>query len=316
MSKKSMAERRQARGPAAGGNGRGAARSSQYRRPKSSSRRPWGLFAAIGGVVAVFVVVILVADLSGQPTSQDTQVLPAPAQVVSAVTHIPTANLNTVGKGGVNFPPAAVPSPITLTSQGKPEVLYVGAEYCPYCALERWSLIGALSEFGKFSGLKIIRSSATDAAGPNIPTFTFAHGVSYSSPYIAFVPREIFSNVPDPKTTVGYAPFQTLTKQELALFTNPKLANGGFPFVDFGGVVAQIGSESADAGPHPEPGPPALSNLSWQQVVHDLSNLKSSQAQMILGGVNYDTAAICSITGNRPGSVCDRPLVRQLEAGL
>lgn len=308
MSKKSMAERRQARGSAGGGNGRGSARSPQYRRQKSSSRRPWGLFAAIGAVVAVFVVVIVVADLSAQPTTQDTQVLPAPAQVVSAVTHIPTANLNKVGKGDINFPPAAVPSPTTLTSQGKPEVLYVGAEYCPYCALERWSLIGALSEFGSFHNLKIIRGSATDPAGTNIATFTFAHGVTYSSPYLTFVARELYSNVPDKSSTNGYTPFQRLTAQEATLFT--QVGQSGFPFVDFGGKIAQVGSESTS------PGPPGLEGYDWQQIASLLAKTSSTPAKMILGGVNYDTAAICSITGNRPGSVCDRPLVRQLEAGL
>ena len=311
MSKKSMAERRQAqaRGSApGGGNGRGTSRGAQYRRQKSSRGRPWGLFAAIGAVVAVFVVVIVVAELTAQPTAQDTQVLAAPAPVVSAVTHIPTANLNKVGKGDINFPPRPVPSPITLTSQGKPEVLYVGAEYCPYCALLRWSLIGALSEFGTFHHLKIIRGSATDTAGTNIATFTFAHGVTYSSPYLAFVPRELYSNVPDKSSSNGYAPFQTLTSQEATLFT--QVGQGGFPFVDFGGKIAQVGSESTS------PGPPGLEGYDWQQIASLLGKTSSTPAKMILGGVNYDVAAICSITGNRPGSVCDRALVRQLEAGL
>ncbi|MHB1577440.1 MAG: DUF929 family protein, partial [Candidatus Dormibacteria bacterium] len=214
-----------------------------------------------------------------------------------------------------NNPPQAIPGYPKLTQNGRPEVLYIGAEFCPYCALERWSLIGALSRFGKFSNLKIIRSSVTDGAGPNVPTFTFAHGVGYKSKYVAFVPREMYTNIPDPKTSF-YTPLQRLTKQQMQLFTNPKLANSGFPFVDFGGVVAQIGTESGPSGTHPQPGPPALSNLSWQQVAHDLSNLKSSQAQMILGGINYDTAAICKITGNKPGSVCGQSVIKQLEAGL
>ncbi len=320
MSKKSVAERRQPAGRGGGGrNGssqRPGSRGSSRRPQRGQQRRPWGLFAAIGGVVAVFVVVIVLLEVTAPSGAQDTQVLPAPASVVSAITKVPDSALAKVGAGEINYPPQAIPGYPKLTKDGKPEVLYIGAEYCPYCALERWSLVGALSRFGRFSNLKIIRSSVTDQAGPNIPTFTFAHGVSYTSRYITFVPREMFSNVPDSKTSVGYAPFQTLTKQETALFTNPKLANGGFPFVDFGGVVAQIGAESADAGSHPEPGPPALSNLSWQQVAHDLSNLRSSQAQMILGGINYDTAAICKITGNKPGSVCGQAIVQQLEASL
>ncbi len=315
MSKKSMAERRQAqsapRGPGGrGGNGRGQTPRSgpQYRRQKSSARRPWGLFAAIGAVVAVFVVVILVAELTAAPTGQDTQVLPAPASVVRVITHLPTANLTKVGKGAVNFPPRAVPSPINLTSGGKPEVLYIGGEYCPYCALERWTLVGALSRFGSFAHLKIIRGSATDSAGLNIATFTFAHGVTYTSPYISFVGRELYSNVPDSKSSNGYAPFQSLTAAEASLFTN--LGQGGFPFVDFGGKVAQVGSESTS------PGPPGLEGYDWQQIANLLTKPSSTPAQMILGGVNYDTAAICLMTGNRPGSVCGQPLISQMESGL
>ena len=201
------------------------------------------MFASIGGVVAVFVIVIVLLEVTAPSTGQDTQVLAAPASVVAAVTKVPNSALAKVGAGEINNPPQAIPGYPKLTQNGRPEVLYIGAEFCPYCALERWSLIGALSRFGKFSNLKIIRSSVTDGAGPNVPTFTFAHGVGYKSKYVAFVPREMYTNIPDPKTSF-YTPLQRLTKQQMQLFTNPKLANSGFPFVDFGGVVAQIGTES------------------------------------------------------------------------
>ena len=52
--------------------------------------------------------------------------------------------------------PASIDAP-ALTADGKPEVLYVGAEYCPFCAAERWPVVVALSRFGTWSGL-----SATD----------------------------------------------------------------------------------------------------------------------------------------------------------
>ncbi|MHB1500588.1 MAG: DUF929 family protein [Candidatus Dormibacteria bacterium] len=323
MSKKSVAERRQALGQGGPGGrngngrgGRGSTRAAGRRSQRGQKGRPWLLFSLIGGVVAVFVIVIVVLELIPASGAQDTQVLSAPRSVLAAVTKVPASSLAKVGAGDINYPPQAIPGYPKLTANGKPEVLYIGAEFCPYCALERWSLIGALSRFGSFSNLQIIRSSVSDGAGPNIPTFTFAHGVTYKSRYVTFVPKEMFSNVPDLKNPSGFTPFQKLTKQQMQLFLNPKLANSGFPFVDFGGGIAQIGAESANAGPHPQPGPPALSNLSWQQVAHDLSNLKSSQALMILGGINYDTAAICKITGNKPGSVCSQSVVQQLEAGL
>ncbi|EQD33228.1 protein containing DUF929, partial [mine drainage metagenome] len=176
-------------------------------------------------------------EISAAPVGQDTQVLAAPASVVSAITHIPTATSDQVGIGDINYPPKTVPHGTPLIYNKKPEVLYIGAEYCPYCALARWSLIGALSKFGTFHNLKIIRASATDSAGQNIATFTFAHGVTYSSSLISFVPREMFSNVPDVKSPTGYAPLQTLTKAEQTVFAKLDPPEG-FPFVDFGGIVA------------------------------------------------------------------------------
>jgi hypothetical protein len=42
-------------------------------------------------------------------------------------------------------------------------VVFVGAEYCPYCASERWPLVMALSKFGTFfEGLRGSMSSTTD----------------------------------------------------------------------------------------------------------------------------------------------------------
>src|SRR5438876_6623085 len=43
---------------------------------------------------------------------------------------------------------------------GKPVVLYVGAQYCPFCAAERWALVLALSRFGHWAGLRPMRSTA------------------------------------------------------------------------------------------------------------------------------------------------------------
>ncbi|MHB1525287.1 MAG: DUF929 family protein [Candidatus Dormibacteria bacterium] len=318
MSKKSMAERRQA--AAAGGprNGRPAGRSArggaQYRRSnRGGSTRPWALIGAIGGVVAVFLAVIIFFDVTAGNGGQDTQVLAAPASVVAAITHVPTRTLTQVGTGDINNPPQPIKvSTPKLTQNGKPEVLYIGAEYCPYCALLRWSLVGALSRFGKFSNLQIIRGSATDPAGQNIATFTFAHGVTYSSPYVSFVTREMYSNVPTTSNSVGYLPFEALTKQESQIFNT--VCSGpsgpGFPCVDYGGLSAQVGTESA---PPSQPGPPGLQGYDWQQIANFLSKPSSVPAKMILGGINYDTAALCQLTGNKPGSVCNTSLIQQLE---
>jgi hypothetical protein len=91
-------------------------------------------------------------------------------------------------------PSAPVPvSARPLTADGKPEVLYVGTEYCPYCVAENWALIVALSRFGQFSGLSTSRSPFFDDVPP-VDGWTF-YGSSYASRYLTFVPVETASNV-------------------------------------------------------------------------------------------------------------------------
>ena len=79
-----------------------------------------------------------------------------------------------------------------LKSGGKPEVLYIGGEYCPYCAAERWAMVNAFSRFGTFTGLTTTHSSSTDVY-PNTPTYTFA-GSTYTSKYVTFTPVEQFGS--------------------------------------------------------------------------------------------------------------------------
>src|SRR6202043_382420 len=68
-----------------------------------------------------------------------------------------------ISPSGVTPPVATGKNTALLTaSDGKPEILYVGAEYCPYCAAQRWAVVTALSHFGTFSGLGTTTSSASD----------------------------------------------------------------------------------------------------------------------------------------------------------
>ena len=79
-----------------------------------------------------------------------------------------------------------------LTEGGKPEVLFVGAEYCPFCAAERWPLVVALARFGRFTALHDATSSS-QAVFPSTATFSFT-GVAYTSPWVALVGVELFSD--------------------------------------------------------------------------------------------------------------------------
>ena len=282
---------------------RAAARKAEQRRRILIAA---GAIVVVVVIVVVFVVVKLgkstpttASGASNGPTGS------ALTAVVDKVTTVPTSVLNAVGDGGgqVSGKPIAIPGS-ALTANGKPEMLFVGAEYCPYCGAERWGMIVALSRFGTFTGLATVHSSSTDVY-PNTPSFTFIHA-KYTSKYLTFVPVETCSNIPNGGTTCdGYTTLQTPTSAQAALVTKydsptyvPGMSAaeaGAIPFIDFGGKYI-ISGASYNAQ--------LLQGLSWSQVATDLSNPSSSVAKAADGTANYITAAICSMTNNLPATAC------------
>jgi hypothetical protein len=232
------------------------------------------------------------------------------AAVVKKTTSVPAATLDKFGSGsGVTPPFKLTPAQPALTSGGKPEMLYVGAEYCPYCAAERWSMVVALNRFGTFTGLATVHSSSTDVDA-NTPTWTFAHS-TYSSPYLTFNSVEEYTNV---ATSGGYTTLQTPTAAEQAIFakydSTPFLSSaqndGSYPFIDFGNKYEVSGASY---------NPQVLSGKTWAQIAAALSDSSSPIAQAVNGTANYLTAAICSMTGNKPATACT-PAVQTLETAL
>jgi len=286
---------------------RAAARRAEQRRR---------ILIASGSVVVVLAIVVafIVIKLNSSPSTDNSPNGPtgaALASVVTKVTSVPASTLDTVGdgSGSVTAPPTSI-SGTALTANGKPEVLYMGAEYCPYCAAERWAMIVALSRFGTFSGLATVHSAAANGAGnaepyPNTPTWTFVHA-TYTSQYLTFSTVEEQTNIPDPSTGT-YTTLQTPTKAQEALVTKYDSSSGGaIPFVDFGNKYV-ISGASYDAG--------VLSGLSWATIASDLSNPNSAVAKAVDGTANYITAAICQLTGNQPASACTAT-VKSLESKI
>jgi hypothetical protein len=272
---------------------------------------------AVVVVLAIVLVFVIVKLNSGKPNpSSAAQGLSngptgsALTAVVDKVTSVPASTLNAVGDGGgaVTGKPTTI-SGSTLTENGKPEMFYMGAEYCPYCAGERWAMIVALSRFGTFKGLATVHSAVQNGAGnaepdPDTPTFTFVHA-TYSSPYLAFTPLEIQTNIPD-TATGEYTSLQTPTKAEQAIVTKYDGSTGPIPFIDFGNHY-MISGVSYDPG--------VLDGLSWSTIATDLSNPNSAVAKAVDGTANYITAAICKMTGNQPASACTST-VQSLESQI
>src|SRR5689334_13052133 len=146
-------------------------------------------------IVAVFVVVKLAQGSPSSSGNSSTTGTLLPASVSSQVTGVPATTLDRVGKGAVpaftqGQPALIAGSGAPLTSGGKPQMLYIGAEFCPYCAATRWSMAIALSRFGTLTTpLRGIHSSSTDT-DPNTATLTF-YKTGYTSKYLDFTPVEV-----------------------------------------------------------------------------------------------------------------------------
>ncbi|MCL4372205.1 DUF929 domain-containing protein [Candidatus Marsarchaeota archaeon] len=199
-----------------------------------------------------------------------------------------------IGLGAATNYPVSANTKINLSSSGKPEVLYIGADYCPFCAITRWGMIIAFMRFGNFSDLHYMTSSATDYS-PNTATFTF-YNSSYHSSYFSFVPVETLTNT--------YKTLQPLTANQTAIIDYFDV-NGSIPFIDFANKTVQIGAESS-----PEVINPGGTNpYNWSYVISELNNPNSAIAQGIIGEANMYTAQICSIDGGKPASVCSQKFV-------
>jgi thiol-disulfide isomerase/thioredoxin len=256
-----------------------------------------------GSVVAVLAIVVafvVIKAFSGT-ASAGSNTATANASVVSDLTSVPASTLKTVGKGSALTYNAKPMIPITgpaLTENGKPEVLYLGAEFCPFCATERWAMAEALSRFGTFSGLKFIHSDPSDVY-PSTPTLTF-YKSTYTSKYVAFTPVE--------ETTVSKQTLQTPTSAQQALDAKynvpPNTSTAGsIPFVDLGNKFMLSGAQY---------NPQLLQGKTWTQVAAALKDPSNPIAQGADGAANTFTAAICRLTNNLPATACT-PTVKAIE---
>jgi thiol-disulfide isomerase/thioredoxin len=272
-----------------------AAQRAAARRQEIRNR----LLIAGGAVIAVVAIVVAFVVIKANNNSSSSSSASASgypagselASIVDKVTSVPESTLRAVGSGTVASKPQSITGPL-LRSGGRPEMLYMGAEYCPYCAAERWAMIVALSRFGTFTGLQPMESSSTDVYA-NTPTFTFANA-KYTSKYVTFTTVELENR--------SGGTLQTPTPAEQALMNKydapphvPASDAGSIPFVSIGNRYLIVGA-SYD--------PAVLSGLTWSQIASDLHDPSTAVAKGVNGTANYITAALCKLTNDHPGDVC------------
>ncbi|HLW45660.1 MAG TPA: DUF929 family protein [Acidimicrobiales bacterium] len=287
--------------------------------PGAAVRRPatslltWGTVALV--LLVVMVLVVIKVTGTPAPSTPSAVVTPTPASpaVVKAVTQIPASVYATVGiKSSVAAitPPAVLHGQPRLDSGGKPELVFVGNEFCPYCAAERWALVAALSRFGTFGNTLYATESGGNEAFPNTPTFTF-NGMRYRSKYLSATLVEHYG---DQKNAAGtaYAVLERLTPGIKALIAKygrqtPGAPGGVFPFIDVANQAVVTGGEFS---------PSILQQLTVDQIASGLSDTKDPATQAIVASANYLSAAICQADGETPIRVCGTPGVTAAASAL
>jgi hypothetical protein len=290
-----------------------SAPKSTPKKAPGSGGRPAGLFTwiAVGIVVVIVAGLVLARVLTGGPTSTNSGAWVATdATTAAEVTSVPASAFDAVGvsaSNGVTAPLALKGQP-ALTAKlangtSVPEVLYVGAEYCPFCAAQRWATIAALGRFGTWSGLGNTESSSVDAYA-NTPTFTFLKA-KFTSKYLVFRGVETLNNVYNANNNPPYGKLMSLTPAETALFAKydtSKYINmsanndGAIPFISMGNKFLISGASY---------NPGVLTGLTRTQIAQDLSAPSSPQTKLIITSANEQTAAICQLTNQQPSTVCN-----------
>ena len=314
------------------------ARIAAQREAERRAEQRRRIYLAGGSILVVVIVVlafVLVKLNSGGGTAANSSEGPtgaALASVTKQVTDVPTSVTDQVAGGKIPaafFVDAKTSSAVSsistsmgsyfatvdgpaLTENGKPEVLFIGSEYCPFCAAQRWAMVNAFSRFGTFTGLTTIHSSSSDSY-PNTPTLTF-YGSTYTSKYISFTSVELQRNYRtgnSSSSNVPYVTLQTPTAAQNAVMSDydPGEGDGGpIPFIDFGNKYAQVGNISPLS-------PSLLAGKTWEQVATAMNEPTSAIGSAEDANANYETAAICQLTNNQPATACTAT-IQKLESTL
>jgi hypothetical protein len=207
--------------------------------------------------------------------------------------------------------PAAVPNasggaPIATTLQGfhrvfdqphqsggHPLTLFLGGQFCPFCASMRWPLVKALSRFGTFGGLGQIDSQQGTDGFNSIGTYDLTKA-TFHSDYVTLRMVEV--------ADVSGNPLEQPDAETTALL-NQFDPQGSIPFVFIGGsYLAQL--------PY---SPALLQGKSFPQILAEANSSNPGDVgRAIDAEADGMTAIICKTDGAQPAQVCNQPGIQAL----
>jgi hypothetical protein len=251
-------------------------------RKRAEARRR--LLVAIASVTAVLAVVVaLVAvKLTSTPARLVASESQAPSVVVRQVTTVPAAVLTRLSPGqAVTSLQTVKTSGPPLRIGGKPAIVFVSEESCPFCAAERWSVAVALSHFGTLSDLGTTSSSATDVY-PNTATLSF-RTVRYQSAELTLRTTELTDNAGRPLQPQTALDTRLIDTFDVPPYVNSADQSGAVPFLDIANKYVLAGAQY---------NPQVLAGLSAAQIASQLSNPASPVATAIDGSAQVIITAI------------------------
>jgi len=251
-------------------------------RKRAEARRR--LLLALGAVTAVVAIVatLVTLKLTATPAHLVASESVAPAAVTRQVTTVPAGMLAQASPGRVATPLRQVPAGgPPLTAAGKPAIVFVSEESCPFCAAERCSLAVALSHFGNWSQLGVTKSAATDIFS-NTATLSF-RTARYQSTQLTLRTTELADNAGHPLQALSALDRQLIGRYDVPPYVNSADQSGAVPFLDIGNRYVLAGAQYD---------PQVLAGLSAAQIAAQLRNPSSPVAQAIDGSAQVIITAI------------------------
>jgi thiol-disulfide isomerase/thioredoxin len=187
-----------------------------------------------------------------------------------------------------------------LVEGGKPLVFFMGAEWCPFCATERWALVKATSRFGKWSGLGELSSREGQDYFGSLATYDLTKA-TYTSKYLNLRHKEL--------ATVDGEPLQKLGSFEEKLVDEYD-ERGSIPFLFAAGPSGRYTVELGFS-------PGLLTGQTFAALHQGVTTEAPTPAvEAIDGQTDAITALICKLDGQQPAGVCAKGSIPALEREL
>jgi hypothetical protein len=255
--------------------GRSSRTTDAHRQTKA--RRILVPLALVGVVMAVLVGLVASSLASGGTIAREGV---ASTTVVDQATSVPLNVLTAVGERRQATTLLPVQSD-SLSIAGKPGIVFVSEESCPFCAAERWPLVIALSHFGTWHHLGATTSSSTDIY-PSTATFSFRNA-TFDSPHLALRTTELANNAGHPLQTETPLDTELIGHYDVPPYVNSADQSGAVPFLDIDNHDILAGAQYS---------PQVLAGLSMSQIAGQLDDPASAVAMAIDESANALIAAI------------------------